>query len=219
MISAVGTFATLSGRPLLCPPWASSGWPVGCTAWAPRSSPRCPRWPSPPGRSTSARASRTPTGRARSSRPPSTALRSGAATSTRPARASPNCARAIAEHGRRFYGLDYDPDTEVLVTTGATEAIAAAVLGLVEPGRRGHRARALLRLLRREHRDGRRGRRVPVTLRAPDFRLDVDALRRAVTAAHPRDPAEHPAQPDRDGPRPRRARRRSPRSPSSTTWS
>lgn len=43
--------------------------------------------------------------------------------------------RAIAEQQRRRYGLDYDPDTEVLVTVGATEAIAGAILGLVEPGR------------------------------------------------------------------------------------
>jgi N-succinyldiaminopimelate aminotransferase len=40
---------------------------------------------------------------------------------------------AVAEHQRRFYGLDVDPDT-VLVTTGATEAIASAVLALCEPG-------------------------------------------------------------------------------------
>lgn len=42
---------------------------------------------------------------------------------------------AIARHQHDDYGLDYDPDTEVLVTVGATEAIAGAVVGLVEPGR------------------------------------------------------------------------------------
>lgn len=41
---------------------------------------------------------------------------------------------AIAAQRRRRYGIEYDPDTEVLVTVGATEAIAAALLGLVEPG-------------------------------------------------------------------------------------
>ena len=41
---------------------------------------------------------------------------------------------AIAAHQRRFYGLSYDADTEVLVTAGATEAIAAALLALVEGG-------------------------------------------------------------------------------------
>jgi N-succinyldiaminopimelate aminotransferase len=41
---------------------------------------------------------------------------------------------AIADHQRRFYGLDVDPDTEVLVTAGATEAIAATILALAGPG-------------------------------------------------------------------------------------
>ena len=40
---------------------------------------------------------------------------------------------AVAEHQKRFHGLDVDPD-HVLVTTGATEAIAAAVLALCGPG-------------------------------------------------------------------------------------
>jgi len=42
--------------------------------------------------------------------------------------------QAIAAHSRRHYGLEYDPDTEVLVTTGATEALAAAILAFVDPG-------------------------------------------------------------------------------------
>jgi N-succinyldiaminopimelate aminotransferase len=46
----------------------------------------------------------------------------------------PELRRAVADHQRRFYDLDFDPDTEVLVTAGATEAIAAALLALVEPG-------------------------------------------------------------------------------------
>jgi N-succinyldiaminopimelate aminotransferase len=41
---------------------------------------------------------------------------------------------AVAGHQRRYYGLELDPDTEVLVTTGATEALAAAVLALAGPG-------------------------------------------------------------------------------------
>ncbi|GLH97943.1 aminotransferase [Phytohabitans aurantiacus] len=41
---------------------------------------------------------------------------------------------AVAAHQRRFWGLEYDPDGEVLVTAGATEAIAAAILGLCEAG-------------------------------------------------------------------------------------
>ena len=42
--------------------------------------------------------------------------------------------QAIAAHQQRFYGLDYDPDTEVLVTAGATEALAGALLGLLDTG-------------------------------------------------------------------------------------
>jgi N-succinyldiaminopimelate aminotransferase len=41
---------------------------------------------------------------------------------------------AVAAHQRAHYGLGWDPDTEVLVTAGATEAIASALLGLAEPG-------------------------------------------------------------------------------------
>lgn len=87
---------------------------------------------------------------------------------------------AVSEHQRRFYGLDFDPDTEVLVTAGATEAIAAALLALVEPG---DEVIAL-----EPYYDSyvaciamAGGVRVPITLQAPDFRLDLDALRAAVT--------------------------------------
>jgi N-succinyldiaminopimelate aminotransferase len=41
---------------------------------------------------------------------------------------------AIADHQRAFWGLDFDPDGEVLVTAGATEAVAATILALCEPG-------------------------------------------------------------------------------------
>ena len=47
----------------------------------------------------------------------------------------PELRQAVAEHQRDHYGLDYDPDTQILITVGATEAIAGAVVGLVEPGR------------------------------------------------------------------------------------
>ena len=46
----------------------------------------------------------------------------------------PELRRAIASHQARHYGLDLDPEREVLVTAGATEAIAAAILALVDPG-------------------------------------------------------------------------------------
>lgn len=87
---------------------------------------------------------------------------------------------AVAAHQQRFYGLCWDPDSEVLVTTGATEAIAAAMLALVEPG---DEVVAL-----EPYYDSYAasiafagGTRVPVTLHAPEFALDVDALRAAVT--------------------------------------
>lgn len=51
-----------------------------------------------------------------------------------PATGVPELKKAICEHERRFYGRELDADSEVLVTTGATEAVAAAVLGLCDPG-------------------------------------------------------------------------------------
>ncbi len=42
--------------------------------------------------------------------------------------------RAIARRTRDLYGLDYDPDREVAVASGATEVIASAILGLIDPG-------------------------------------------------------------------------------------
>ncbi len=46
----------------------------------------------------------------------------------------PELVRAIAAHQRRFYGLDYDPETEVTVYAGATEGICATLQGLLEAG-------------------------------------------------------------------------------------
>ena len=46
----------------------------------------------------------------------------------------PSLRAAIARHQQRHYGLVVDPDREVVVTTGCTEAVAAALLGLVDPG-------------------------------------------------------------------------------------
>jgi N-succinyldiaminopimelate aminotransferase len=87
---------------------------------------------------------------------------------------------AIAAHQARFYGLAYDPDTEVLVTAGATEAIAAAILALCEPDDEvvtfepyydSYAACIALAGARRR----------VVTLRAPDYTFDPDELRRAIT--------------------------------------
>jgi N-succinyldiaminopimelate aminotransferase len=46
----------------------------------------------------------------------------------------PELLEAIAAHQARFYGIPVDPRSEVLVTAGATEAIAAVILGMCEPG-------------------------------------------------------------------------------------
>jgi aspartate/methionine/tyrosine aminotransferase len=46
----------------------------------------------------------------------------------------PELRRAVAEHERRFYGLEVDWQNEVMVTSGATEALADCLFGLIEPG-------------------------------------------------------------------------------------
>ncbi len=104
----------------------------------------------------------------------------GGANQYAPGTGIPVLRRAVAEHQRRHYGIELDPDSEVVVTTGCTEAVAAALLGLVEPGDEVVVLEpyydsyvAMLQMAG--------GVRRPVTLRAPDFRLDVDALRAAVT--------------------------------------
>ena len=147
----------------------------------PRSSRRCRRWRCAPSRSTSGRASPTSTARRRSSPGRSRRWRPGA-TSTPPAPAYPSCGRRSSRHQQRHYGLELDPDDQVVVTTGCTEAIAAALLGLVDPGDEVVVLEpyydsyvAMIQMAG--------GVRRPVTLRAPDFRLDLDELRAAVTPA------------------------------------
>lgn len=61
------------------------------------------------------------------------ALRSGA-NQYPPGPGIPELRQAISAHQQRRYGLEYDPNAEVLVTAGATEAIAAALLALTGPG-------------------------------------------------------------------------------------
>ena len=107
------------------------------------------------------------------------AIRAGA-NQYPPGRGVPALRQAIVDHQKRFYGLSYDPDTEVLVTTGATEAIAAALLAYVEPGDEV----IALEPYYDSYAAGiamAGGHRVPVTLRAPEYRLDLDELRAAVT--------------------------------------
>ncbi|MFE8010347.1 pyridoxal phosphate-dependent aminotransferase [Streptomyces sp. NPDC057418] len=110
------------------------------------------------------------------------ALRAGHGNQYPPGPGVPELRSAITEHQHRRYGLAYDPDTEVLVTAGATEAVAAALLALLEPG---DEVVAL-----EPYYDSYAaciamagGTRVPVTLHPHDgaYRLDLDELRAAVT--------------------------------------
>ncbi|ASW94060.1 pyridoxal phosphate-dependent aminotransferase [Mycobacterium intracellulare] len=88
----------------------------------------------------------------------------------------------IAAQRHRQYGIEYDPDTEVLVTVGATEAIASAVIGLIEPGSEvlliepfydSYSPVVAMASARRVA--------VPLVPHGRGFALDADALRRAVT--------------------------------------
>ncbi len=109
-----------------------------------------------------------------------TAVLTGKGNQYPPGPGIPELRKAVADHQRRFYGLTYDPDTEVLVTAGATEAIAAALLALLEPGDEviafepyydSYAANIAMA----------GATRVPVTLRAPAFRPDLRKLREAIT--------------------------------------
>ncbi len=95
-------------------------------------------------------------------------------------RGLPALTEAIARSYGRLYGLSFDPATEVVVTSGATEAMAAALLGTVGPGDEVifvepfydayPAALAMAGGVPRY-----------CTLRAPDFRLDAAAIERLVT--------------------------------------
>jgi N-succinyldiaminopimelate aminotransferase len=96
-----------------------------------------------------------------------------------PGHGAPELIEAVIEHQQRHYGIPLSAE-QVVVTTGATEAIAAALLGLVDPGDEVvvlepyyDSYRAMIQFCG--------GVRRPVTLRAPDFRLDPAALEAAVT--------------------------------------
>ncbi|MFX1756450.1 MULTISPECIES: pyridoxal phosphate-dependent aminotransferase [Rhodococcus] len=99
-----------------------------------------------------------------------------------PGSGMPVLREAVAADRAARYGLHHDPGSEVLVTVGATEAISAAILGLVEPGEEV--------LLTEPYYDsyaaavalaGATRRTVPLTRSGNGFVLDVDALRDAVT--------------------------------------
>ncbi|WJS89625.1 aminotransferase class I/II-fold pyridoxal phosphate-dependent enzyme [Microbacterium testaceum] len=98
-----------------------------------------------------------------------------------PGRGFPDLLAAVAEHQQRFYGIELDPQREVLVTVGATEALAATLLALVdspddevvvfEPYYDSYAACVAL--------SG--AKLVTVPLRWPDFQPDLEQLASAVT--------------------------------------
>ena len=92
----------------------------------------------------------------------------------------PELRQAVADVNRRFYGLDVDWQSEVMVTSGATEALSDCIAALVEPGDEVVLVEPLydcyLPLVRRA---GAIPRRVRVT--PPDWRLDAQALAAAFT--------------------------------------
>ena len=92
----------------------------------------------------------------------------------------PELRRAVADHQRAYYGIDLDPDSQVLVTCGATEAIAATLLSLLGPGDEcillepfydSYPAAVAMA----------GATVVPVSLNPPTFQPDVEAIRAAVT--------------------------------------
>ena len=92
----------------------------------------------------------------------------------------PELRTAIRAHQQRFYGLEYDAGAEILVTAGATEAIAAALLALCSPGDEVVTFEPYYDSYAACIAMAGATRRV-VTLRAPDYSFEPDELRAAIT--------------------------------------
>jgi N-succinyldiaminopimelate aminotransferase len=92
----------------------------------------------------------------------------------------PELRAAVAAHQRHWYDLDYDPEAEVLVTAGATEAIASSLLSLCEPGDEVITFEPYYDSYAASIAMAGATRRV-VQLRPPDYRFDADALSDAVS--------------------------------------
>jgi N-succinyldiaminopimelate aminotransferase len=97
-----------------------------------------------------------------------------------PGRGMPVLLEAVARHQQRFYDITLNPETEVLVTAGATEALSATLLALLEPGDEVVTFEpfydaygGLIALAGGVHRT--------VRLRSPDFQPDLDELTTVVT--------------------------------------
>lgn len=97
-----------------------------------------------------------------------------------PGRGEPDLRAAVAEHQQRFYGIQVDPDTQVLITAGATEALAATVLALTGPGDEVLTFEPFYDAYAADI--GLSGAtQTTVPLVAPDFQPDLEALERTVT--------------------------------------
>lgn len=94
----------------------------------------------------------------------------------------PSLRQAVSEHRARFRGQEFDPDGEVLITAGATEALAAAMLALTGPGDEVVTFEPYYDSYAAGIALSGATRRV-VTLRAPDWSFDPDELRAAFTPA------------------------------------
>lgn len=95
-----------------------------------------------------------------------------------PGNGLPLLRNAISEHQERFYGIEIDPDTEILATAGATEALAATILALTNEGDEVITLEpfydaygAMINYARATH--------VTVPLRTPDFQPNHDDIRAA----------------------------------------
>jgi len=97
-----------------------------------------------------------------------------------PMRGLPQLRKAICAHAKRFYDLDFDPDTNVVVTSGGTEALAASIMALAGPG-------GEMVLIEPAYdsyapiAEAVGARVKTVKLAPPDWRLDPDAIAAAIT--------------------------------------
>jgi len=108
------------------------------------------------------------------------AIRSGTANQYPPGIGIPELRHAVARHQKRFWGMDVDPDSEVLITAGASEALAASILALTEVGDDVLTFEPWYDLYGAVISMAGAVRKV-VTLRPPDYGFDPDELAAAVT--------------------------------------
>lgn len=88
--------------------------------------------------------------------------------------------QAIASHQNRFYGISLDPNTDVVVTTGASEAIAAALIAVVDAGDEVVMFEPWFDIYAAAISIA-NGTRIGVPMSGPELRPDIDALRTAIT--------------------------------------